>query len=292
MTQKFSNSIRVAAVTHRRLFIYLISLLIIGIGIVWCISRISQLLANEHPQHVVWGVFSISIICLLILGHAVTNTIVQAHQKLSILHTVTLLMIIGGALLIRLYRLDILPYGIWFDEAAMGLDVRRMWQDASYQPIFSNANITYYHSRLYQISLILFGESSSFALRLPSTLFGTGATYLGFLVGREIKDNWFGLGMAFFLAISFWSINFSRIAMTGIDAVFMTLAAILFVLRSEKYSSSRNIFWLGSIIGIGLWFYAAFRFVVIAIAIFFSNLRYVIRKHDIIKRCQNKMIIP
>jgi hypothetical protein len=65
-----------------------------------------------------------------------------------------------------------------------------------------------------------------------------------------------------------WSINFSRVAMTGIEVTFFVLLTFYFAVRLVRYRQVRDALWLGLAVGFGLWFYAAFRFMLIPIGIF------------------------
>jgi hypothetical protein len=252
-------------VTFRSMLV-VVSVLLIVFPNVYVVYNFSQLREGQNPSRETWLIFSVCIILLIVVGFLSTKSPIKPVHNSPRKTYILLACILLLALALRLYQLDVLPFGVWYDEAANAMNARYLWDDANAQVIFRD-NMTYYHLWIHQIALALFGEASVIGLRLPSVLFGLGSVYLAFLVGRDLFDDAFGLGMAFFLAVPFWTINFSRIGMTGMDAVFVSLLTSYYLLRTLEYGSWRYVFCLGLSIGFGLWLYAAFRFVCLALFI-------------------------
>ncbi len=179
-----------------------------------------------------------------------------------------LLLIVGLAALMRLYNFGSQPFGIWFDEAQAGLEARRMLQEPSYRPIlFAPINITGHLLGLYALALRYLGDTI-YSMRLVSVLFGLGSVAAAFLFGRQLRGPRFGLLLAFLVAVMRWHVNFSRIAMTGIDAPFFEFLSLFFLTRLFQRGRLRDAMWAGLSLGLGLVFYTAFRLYVVAIVVF------------------------
>lgn len=182
--------------------------------------------------------------------------------------TLGLLLIIGLALFMRLYNFYSQPFGIWYDEAEAGLQARRMLLDPYYRPVFyPPINITGHLLAIYAVALAWLGDNI-YSMRLVSVLFGLGGVLAAYLFGRELRGPRFGLALAFLIAIARWHVNFSRIAMTGVDAPFFEFLSLYFLLRLLRRGHLRDALWAGLTLGLGLMFYTAFRLYVVALLIF------------------------
>jgi 4-amino-4-deoxy-L-arabinose transferase-like glycosyltransferase len=172
------------------------------------------------------------------------------------------------ALFLRLFNFTDQPFGIWFDEAEAGLQARQMLQNSSYRPVFYPAiNVTGHLLALYALALHWLGDSIS-SMRVVSVLFGLGSVLAAYLFGRELRGPRFGLALAFFVAVARWPLNFSRIAMTGIDTLFFEFLALFFLARLLKRGQLRDALWAGLTLGAGIMFYTAFRLFLLALLIF------------------------
>ena len=179
-----------------------------------------------------------------------------------------LLIIILLALFFRLFHFSSLPFGTWFDEAEAGIQARRILQDPTFRPVFWEAiNLPAPLLYLFVFSFRLFGVSTP-ALRVISVLFGLGAVLFAYLFGRELGGRRWGLLLAFLVATMRWHVNFSRIAMTGIDTPFFEFAVLYFGLRASRSSRLQAIAWTGVFLGLGLSFYGAFRLFLLALILF------------------------
>ncbi|OQY30273.1 MAG: hypothetical protein B6I38_07555, partial [Anaerolineaceae bacterium 4572_5.1] len=232
--------------------------------------------------------------------------------SLSPLPLVSLSLIILLALLLRLWNLGDLPFGVWYDEAEAGLQARRWLADAAYKPAFyAPINISGLLIFLYSLGL-RFISDSVLGLRLVSAFFGVGGALAAYLFGRELEmaggqvgrwesgkvGKWaseqgskgdkesekstpahpltrspahlhlFPLTLAFFVAVMRWDINFSRIAMTGVDTPFFEFLTLFFLTRLLRRGKLRDAAFAGLTLGFGLSFYTAFRLFVLALGIF------------------------
>lgn len=177
-------------------------------------------------------------------------------------------LVLGLALLMRLFQFGSLPLGIWYDEAEAGLQARQILQQPTYRPVFyAPINITGHFLTLYALALHWLGDNI-YSLRLVSVLFGLGGVLAAFLFGRELRGPRFGLALAFLVAVMRWHVNFSRIAMTGIDAPFFVFLSLFFLVRLLRDGRLRDALGAGLSLGFGLMFYTAFRLFIVALLIF------------------------
>lgn len=179
-----------------------------------------------------------------------------------------LVLMMGLALFMRIYNFTGQPFGIWYDEAEAGLEARQILQEPTYRPIFyAPINISGHLLALYALALEGLGNTIH-SLRLVSVLFGLGGVLAAYLFGRELRGPRFGLMLAFLLAVARWHVNFSRIAMTGIDAPFFEFLSLFFLLRLLRRGYLRDALWAGLSLGGGLLFYSAFRLYLVALLLF------------------------
>ena len=183
-------------------------------------------------------------------------------------YTLAFLIIFFLALALRLWQFDRLPFGIWYDEAEAGLQARRWLEERTFKPAFYDPiNVSGQFLLLYSAAL-RFVSNSVHGLRLVSVLFGLAGVWAAYLFGRALRSPLFGLIMAFFMAVMRWDINFSRIAMTGIDTPFFELLSLFFLTRLMRKGLARDAIFAGLTIGFGLSFYTAFRLFVLALGLF------------------------
>ena len=154
-----------------------------------------------------------------------------------------LALIIAVALALRIYKLDLVPPSINWDEAANGYNA---WTIANYGTDEWGKPYPWYfisfrdnkhpvHIYITSIFVKIFGLSD-FTVRLPSAIFGTlNVVLLFFLTKLLFRNNLIGLIAAFLLAISPYGIQFSRYNHEANFALFFFLLGLtLFFLGIEK----------------------------------------------------------
>ena len=177
-----------------------------------------------------------------------------------------LMAIVALAVFMRLYHFYSQPFGIWFDEAEAGLQARRILQEPTYRPIlYAPINITGHLLAIYAVALKWLGDNI-YALRSVSVAFGLGGVLAAYLFGAQLRGWRFGLLLAFLVAVARWHVNFSRIAMTGVDTPFFEFLSLFFLTRLLQHGRLRDAFWAGLTLGGGLVFYTAFRLYGLALA--------------------------
>jgi hypothetical protein len=177
-----------------------------------------------------------------------------------------LLLILLMAVFLRLWRLDVLPYGVWYDEAISGLQAVRWNQEAAFRPQFADNNPGQLIA-LYAASLRWLGQDVQ-SLRLVQAVLGVGGVLAAYLFGRELRGPGFGMTLGFFTASARWHLNFSRIAMPGVDTPLFVFLSLFFLLRLLRGGRLRDALWAGLSLGLGLSVYSSFRLYLLALAAF------------------------
>ena len=127
-------------------------------------------------------------------------------------------------LFLRLYDLPDFPFGTWYDEADFALQAQRILQEPTYRPLFIDSIHGPAHYIYLASSLFLVLPDVTFAIRLASVLLGTLSIPAAFMAGNQLFGRGPALILAFLVAVSRWSFNFSRIGMFNIP---VTLFAFL-----------------------------------------------------------------
>jgi DNA-binding beta-propeller fold protein YncE len=208
-----------------------------------------------------------------------------SHLPRLSLPTILLLAILALGLFFRLFHFSSLPFGTWYDEAVAGIDARRVLEDPNFRPVFwESMNHPAHHLYLFALALRLFGDSTT-GLRVVSVFFGMATVLAAYFFGREVGgphtppeedkgrvwggQRW-GLLLAFLIATLRWDVNFSRIAMNGIDTPFFEFTTLYFALRALRADQGRlqAVVWTGLSFGLGLCFYSGFRLFAAALVLF------------------------
>jgi len=180
-------------------------------------------------------------------------------------------LILAGSAFLRLYRLDTLPFGVWYDEALNGNWAREVLTQPEFRPVYVPRAYRPLHLLyLFSLSFKWFGVSV-FSLRLVPALFGAATVGATWLLGREIGGKWIGLLAAGLIAVSHWCINFSRFGMDGITTPFFAAISVYCLLRGLR-SGSRTTLALGGLaLGLGLCFYFPFWLFPLVIVVFLAG---------------------
>lgn len=165
-----------------------------------------------------------------------------------------LILILFLAAFMRLYHLDTVPYGFWYDEADNGLQVRRMIKDPGWRPVHTNLPTHFLYLTLF--SFRLFGQTP-LAMRAVAVVLGWLTVPAAYLAGRELfpGDRRLALALAFFLAVSRWDVNWSRIALHGVSVPLFELLALGLLLRALRTGKPTDCAWAGVAVGLGPCFY-------------------------------------
>lgn len=214
-----------------------------------------------------WMLYLYSMV-VLIVGVLLLTRPGEMHHlwPQSSLERWLLLFIFGLAVFMRLWQIEHIPFGTWYDEAISGLQGIRWNNDPLFRPQFEENNSGQLIF-LFATALRWFGQNTT-AIRLVSVALGLVAVGAAYLFGSELRGPRWGLALAFLVAVARWHVNFSRIAMPGIDTPLAEFLSLFFLLRLWRYGRLRDAAWAGIALGLGLSFYSAFRLFSLALVLF------------------------
>ena len=184
------------------------------------------------------------------------------------------------AAFLRLWQLDQLPPGLFFDEAYNGLDARAV-ADGERFPLYFAGNNGREPLYLYlqAVAVKLLGPSA-YALRLTSALIGILTVPLVFVCARRLllsndeqnklsaQRYWPLLIATAGLAISYWHVSLSRLAFRAVLLPPLSLLAVAFFWRAWTTGGRRDYIWSGVWFGLALYSYIAARILPLVIVTF------------------------
>jgi 4-amino-4-deoxy-L-arabinose transferase-like glycosyltransferase len=182
-------------------------------------------------------------------------------QTFLILFTILII-----ASFLRLYNIIEVPPGLYPDEAMNGNNALEALSTGGFKVFYPENNGReglFMNIQAFFLKFLLplsGGNPEPWMLRVVSSIFGI-ITVLGiYFLTKELFNKKIALLSSFFLAVSFWHINFSRIGFRAIMSTLFAVLAVYFLLtalRSRKYFFY-SLFG-GISLGLGLYSYIAFR---------------------------------
>ena len=170
------------------------------------------------------------------------------------------------ALILRLYQLDQIPLGVWYDEAQNGNEIIKMMSQNSIQVFIPET--TQMPTLFFYIAMVfvkIFGINI-FALKFVSVLFGALCSLAFYFLLRVIfSDIKIALAGAFLIAVSRWHLIFSRVAFLGMLTIFSEIVVFYYYLKMLK---GRNFIYgliAGAAAGISLYSFSAADFIPVII---------------------------
>ena len=179
-----------------------------------------------------------------------------------------LLAILALGAFLRFYAITETPPGLYPDEAMNGNNALEALSTDRFRVFYpENNGREGLFINLQAISLAVFGNEP-WALRGVAALFGT-LTIVGiYLLSSELlKSRAAGLLSAFFLATSYWHVNFSRIGFRAILVPFFATFAMYFLFKGLRRDNILNLVLAGIFAGLGFHTYIAFRFMLFVFAV-------------------------
>lgn len=216
-------------------------------------------------------------------------------KKKTILIIFAFIMILASGL--RLWQLGHTPPSPDWDEVALGYDAYSIIHTGrdefgKFLPVVLRS-FDDYKPALYAYlaipSVLIFGLST-FSVRLPSAIAGIIAVVAVFYLAQELFDknkyrDYLALAASFFMAISPWSIQFSRV---GFESNVGDLLNILMVLFFVKGLKKPYMLYLSAVFaGLGLYIYQSEKvftplLFIILILVYFKKLFVLPKKHLIV----------
>jgi len=180
---------------------------------------------------------------------------------------VLLLIILASAGFFRLYQLDSVPPGLHYDEGFNLRNAKETLETGQFEVFYpDNFGREGLHIWLVSLSFKIFG-TQPWSLRLVSALIGI-LTVLGlYLLAKELFSQKVALISSFFLAVSFWHINFSRIGYRAILVPFILCFCFYFLLKAIRQNRLFYFIIAGIFFGLGFYTYIAFRLAVLLLGV-------------------------
>jgi len=193
-------------------------------------------------------------------------------KRYHLILIIILILVIAG--FFRLWHLNSIPPGVYPDEAINGNNAVQALQAKNYKLFYpENNGREGLFINLIALCFNFFGIHI-WSLKLISALTGI-LTVLGlYLLTKELfRSSTIALLSSFFLAISFWHVNFSRIAFRAILVPFCLVWSFYFlykVINKEEKKKALSIIYLilsGIFFGLGFHTYIAFRVAVLILIV-------------------------
>ncbi|MFN2200500.1 MAG: glycosyltransferase family 39 protein [Caldilineaceae bacterium] len=227
----------------------------------------------REPSRQFWILYllSVSVVALVPAGVILVQQVFNAGLgKPSTWFWILAILLAAAAT--RLIALSSLPFGTWYDEAANGLEALRIINEPQYRPVYTDGvNASGHYLFLIVAAFDIFGVSTR-SIRLISAVVGIVTVGAAYLAGRELFGPTSGLLLAFLVAVSRWSINFSRLGMYNAFTPLFELLAVAFLIRALRRNQLSDYVLAGVSLGLGFCFYAAFQLFAVALFIFVAYL--------------------
>ncbi|MBI2028366.1 MAG: glycosyltransferase family 39 protein [Candidatus Levybacteria bacterium] len=192
-----------------------------------------------------------------------------------------LVILLGGFL--RFYQLGSNPPSVTWDEASLGYNAYSIYKTGADEygvklPL-SIRSFDDHKPPLYvylTVPFVAIFDLSEFSVRLPSAIIGVLSIAVIYFLVKEILQKWdknkqqlIALSSAFFLAVSPWSLQFSRAAFEGNIGIFFLMLGILLLLKGLK--NGRFIFFSSIAFVLSVYSYHSFR-LIIPLLLFFLTI--------------------
>ena len=250
----------------------------VACGILCIVATLASLAAfySGPPNTAGWAMFGVSAVAMLAAVPAIDGRWTLLVNRLrsgrpfavpagALYEALALVGVLLFALAIRLHDLRELPVGLWYDEAANLSVAAAIAMDPGSAPVFATTLPTLYLMPVAVLTTLL--GATPEALRLVSVAFSLAGIAAVYMLGRHLAGPLVGLSSAFVLAVTRWDINFSRIGMHGVTMSLATALTAYLTLRAVRSGRLSDYGFAGAALGLGMWFYAAFRLFPLVVAV-------------------------
>lgn len=155
---------------------------------------------------------------------------------------ILLFLILMIAVFFRFYKIAEIPPGLYPDVAMNGTNALDAIKTGDYKVFYpQNNGREGLFMNLIAVSFMIFG-SSVWAIKIVAALFGIFTVFGTYLLARQLfkylnsdsGSEIIALLSAFFVAISFWHVNFSRIGFRAIMVPFFLVWGLYFLLKATQ----------------------------------------------------------
>jgi len=180
-----------------------------------------------------------------------------------------LIFILAIATFFRLWKLTLIPPGLYPDVAINGNDALETLRTGNFKVFYpENNGREGLMMWLIALSFSVFGVNI-WSIKIVAAIIGI-LTVLGlYFLTKELFQigNWknevIALLASFFLATSFWHVNFSRIGFRAILLPFILVFGFYFLLKGFRTQRFLNFIVSGILFGFGFYTYISYRFIVL-----------------------------
>ena len=217
-----------------------------------------------------WYCFGAAVV-LLLVGIAVSDarlagvvSRVRADRGFKVeLRSLAPWLILAAILVVatgvRLYNLEDMPPGIWYDEADNLVHAQRYASAPGQIPVYEPSTNLPTMFLLPIAALVKLTGVAVTTPRLVAVAFGAAGIVVAFLLVRYMFGAFAGLITAFFTAFMRWDIIWSRMGMHGITGVLFAALTGWLTLRALRSGRRSDYAFAGVSLGLGMWFYSPFR---------------------------------
>lgn len=187
-----------------------------GLSMVWTgvASTLLLVIALRLSLPPVLGMIGLAAMVALTVATLRLNdgsVVAVVEQPVRRKEALALILITAVAVVLRLYRLDDLPSGMWRDEARHGLLALRIWNDPEYRPVYVVAGADLPALLFYLMAPVLAVTGPGVgAVRLVSALAGAFMPLALWWAARPLIGARAALYGAAFLAWASWGLSMSR----------------------------------------------------------------------------------
>ncbi len=249
-----------------------------------CLLAIGALVVFHRGLPATWGWLVWGVAVLLLcwtgwrLGGAPRPTLWPRRELLA----VAALTALGAAF--RLYRLDELPAGLWWDEAIGGLEAVRILERPDYRPIYSGGliNSPYLWFYLESAFVAWLGRTPE-ALRSAGLIGGILYVPVMYALGRQLFGPRVALPAAAIAAVLLWNVNFSRNGWSYAWTLALDALAVALLTRALQRGGRGAALAGGIAWGIALHGYTPAR-LILPVALGLVGLAWLRRRRDLMRR--------
>ncbi len=205
-------------------------------------------------------------------GRAVAGAREAADAPPRLVEIGALLLIVGVGAVLRLWQLEWIPYGVWFDEGVSGQEALRFLKGMPFTPMgtyTSNNPSPFFYAVTFAFKIM---GPTLLALRVVQALIGILTVPAFYVLLRYILGWRTALAGALVMAVGAWHVNFSRYGMCcNNEAPPFEILTLYFLVKGFRTGRATDFAWGGLMMGVGQYTYAGFRlfpFIIIAYVVY------------------------
>jgi len=163
------------------------------------------------------------------------------------------LIVILMSIFMRFYKLNIMPPGLWWDEAQTGRVVQSILE-GNFPPIYDiRINAGSIASYLNALWCLIIHSTSPYALRSYTAFTGVITVIASYWFYRQFFNRWWSLSGMALTAGSRWLFTINRTAMATIDeTILLTFLTLTMYSKASRQSAYRYYFATGALLGLAM----------------------------------------